>query len=164
MTQVNTDYPSGVQYSGCKLGRNGALTIAKNTTTDVSWDSEFWDTDNYHDLVVNPTRITIPSAGRYFFHAQMMSSSQAQDGYVQLRVLKNGSELIHGGRWSYGASTGPAVNPVNPFKMEVIGEQTLAAGDIITIEAFTTDNGSNTSCVFNVGSTAYCFVEVQKLS
>lgn len=163
MTQVNTDYPSGQPYSGCKLGRNAALTILANATTDIPWDSEFWDTDNYHDSV-NPTRITIPSAGRYQIHAQMMDSSHAQDSYVQLRVMKNASELLHGGRWMYGAATGVSVGAVNPFKSEVLGEQTLAAGDIITIEAFTANNGSGTSCVLNVASTGYTYVEVQKLS
>lgn len=157
---------AGIAFSGCRLVRSGALSVSQNTTTAIPWDGETWDTDNYHSNSVNPTRITIPAggAGKYHFQAQVMDSAHAQDAYTQLRLMKNGSEVAHGGRCTYGCAPGGSVNVVNPFKTDVEADLILAAGDVIEVEAYAANNGITQAMVLNVASSAYCFVICQKLS
>lgn len=149
-------------FSGCRLGRSAALSVTQNTTTPIPWDVETFDTDGYHDST-HPTRITIPVAGKYYFQAQVMDSAHAVDSYTQLRLMKNGSEVAHGGRFTYGSGVGGSVGIVSPFKTDVVAILDLAAGDVIEVEAYTANNGMSQAMVLSTGSTAYCFVNCMRV-
>jgi hypothetical protein len=61
--------PAGPTFVGCDLRKSANQSISNNTTTYISFDTENYDTDGFHDNVTNNTRITIPSgkAGKYLF-------------------------------------------------------------------------------------------------
>jgi hypothetical protein len=48
-------------FVGCRLTKTAAQTIANNTSTALTWDSEVFDVGGFHDNVTNNTRITIPT-------------------------------------------------------------------------------------------------------
>ena len=58
-------------FAGAKAHRTTNQSIANATWTGVSMSSsESWDSDDFHDLVTNPSRFTIPTGlnGKYRFN------------------------------------------------------------------------------------------------
>lgn len=52
----------------CLAYNDGDVVIPDATWTIVPFPSEFWDTNNMHDLVTNPERLTCKVAGKYFIY------------------------------------------------------------------------------------------------
>jgi hypothetical protein len=83
-------------FSGVLLTRTADLTAQNLTaaTTVIPWDNEVFDTDNFHSLVTNTSRITIPSAvnGRYgIFSCNVWCTSLNTSNWFSAQVNKNGS-------------------------------------------------------------------------
>lgn len=57
--------------NGCRVYRTTNLALPQGIQTVVSFDAERWDDGGYHDSLVNPSRITIPVAGRYWVFAAL---------------------------------------------------------------------------------------------
>jgi len=58
---------SGSTFAGCAISKSASQTISNNTGTTLSFNTESFDSDGYHDVTTNNSRITIPSgkAGKY---------------------------------------------------------------------------------------------------
>lgn len=69
------------------------LSIPNNTETTLTFDSERWDTDEIHSTVSNTSRLTAPTAGKYFIYAHVRFS-QNPTGRRLLR-LKLGAPATH---------------------------------------------------------------------
>jgi hypothetical protein len=69
--------PAAASFVGCLLTKTDDQSIANATLTKISFDSEVFDTDGFHDNSTNNTRITIPSGkgGKYQFNYQQRWSS-----------------------------------------------------------------------------------------
>jgi hypothetical protein len=83
--------PAATGFVGCKLYKSGVQSIANNTDTTITWNSEFFDTDGFHDNSVNNSRITIPAGkgGKYLITALCVFASNAT-GYRETIFYKNG--------------------------------------------------------------------------
>lgn len=70
-----------IALHGCRIYRSTTQSIPDNTVTAVSFNSEHFDTDAYHESVTHPTRITVPTglAGYYLL-----------TGYVELDASATG--------------------------------------------------------------------------
>lgn len=79
-------------FVGCSLTKTANQSTSNVTLTTISWDSENFDTDGFHDNVTNNSRITIPSgkAGKYLFTSIINWNSNAT-GYREVRFTKNGT-------------------------------------------------------------------------
>jgi len=79
-------------FVGCSLTKTAGQSVANNTLTTITWDSETFDTDGFHDNVTNNSRITIPSgkAGKYLFIA-IINWNNSATGYREVRITKNGT-------------------------------------------------------------------------
>lgn len=66
---VYTVEPTG--FSGARVYNSGNLSITSGVTTDVTFDSEDYDTGGYHSTSVNTNLLTVPSDGYYHFGAQI---------------------------------------------------------------------------------------------
>jgi hypothetical protein len=64
-------------FVGCLLTKTADQSISNATVTKITFDSEVFDTDGFHDNSTNNTRITIPSGkgGKYQFNYQQRWSS-----------------------------------------------------------------------------------------
>ncbi|GAI67108.1 unnamed protein product, partial [marine sediment metagenome] len=51
--------PPGGYTEGCRVDRGSPQSIPDATSTYLIFDTEDYDTDGMHDLVVNPERVTI---------------------------------------------------------------------------------------------------------
>ena len=74
----------------CSLTTNAAQSISNATWTAISFDIENYDSAGLHDNV-NPTRITIPVAGRYSLTANVGFQSASNSVGLGIRFNINGS-------------------------------------------------------------------------
>lgn len=68
--------PAG-KASGCQVWNNANITLTNGATTILTWNSETYDTDNYHSTVTNTSRLTVPTAGFYLVTAMLDVQSGA---------------------------------------------------------------------------------------
>lgn len=85
---------SGTTFAGCSLYKSALQTITTATNTVLTWDSENFDTNTFHNNVTNNSRITIPSGkdGYYLFNIACAWSGATGD-FRLLRLYKNGAEI-----------------------------------------------------------------------
>jgi hypothetical protein len=109
---------SGTAFSGAKVYK----TAQAISNAILTFDTELWDTDGYHEGVTHPSRLTAPSTGKYL--AEFNSWTSRTDARAQIFV--NGSMVRGGnGRPSTGNYTG------------ALAVLDLTAGDYVEINGVT---------------------------
>jgi hypothetical protein len=99
-------------FSGCRLTRTTNQTITTGTggQAAVSFDSEIFDTSNYHDLVTNPTRITIPTTGYYFVRAEISWNTSTSLTLRRTIIQLNGTTFLAAVDQAHTPGAGPGVS------------------------------------------------------
>jgi hypothetical protein len=83
---------AGATFVGCKAYKSANQTLSNATTTLITFNSEFFDTDAIHDTSTNTSRFTVPAGkgGKW-----QLSTTIAYDanstGFRQIRIKKNGT-------------------------------------------------------------------------
>jgi len=92
--------PTSPSFVGCSLYLTGNSTWTGATDNFVAFNNESYDTDGFHSLVTNTSRITIPSgkAGKYLLIGVSFPDSSVT--YNRLRFFKNGA-----GATDFGVAT-----------------------------------------------------------
>lgn len=131
---------AGASFVGCQAFNSTSQSISNITDTEVTFNSENFDTDGFHSTSSNTGRMTIPSgkAGKYLIIGYISWNNNAT-GYRQAQILKNGSHISYGGYYDLanaGSSVGTTNNPV------VVAD--LAVGDYITMQANQSSGGALT--------------------
>lgn len=73
--------------------RSAAQSIPNTTATVITFDSEVYDTDNFHSTVTNTGRLTAPVAGKYMVTGAVLMTANATGARVlDLRI--NGAGVI----------------------------------------------------------------------
>jgi hypothetical protein len=131
--------PSTATTVGCILYSTTNQTLANNTETVITFNSELLDTNSFHDTSTNTSRITIPAgkAGKYYIYAWSEFGSSAT-GYRQLQIIVNGQTGTPN-RWAKIAATGSANNAFNLASCAI-----LAVGDYLELEAYQNSGGNLT--------------------
>ena len=95
------DGTGGQPYSGAGVKRiTSNQTITGNTETVVEFNGEDWDTSTYHDNSTNPSRLTVPAAGKY--HVSGHVYLELLDGeQVLVKLLVDGTTA----RWLFRDNT-----------------------------------------------------------
>lgn len=123
-------------FSGCALTQSSAQSISNSTQTDLTFDTETFDTDAYHSTSSNTTRITIPSGkGGYFLVTARVAYASNSTGSRGLWLLKNGATYL-GTSFGQPASTGDLTT------IQINQIVNLAVGDYITMNAYQSSGGS----------------------
>ena len=61
----------------------------------MTWPTESFDTDTFHDTSTNTSRVTIPSGkGGYYRFSGIINFAQNSTGSRLVRVHKNGSNIV----------------------------------------------------------------------
>ena len=125
---------TGTTAAGCYLQKSGAQSIANDTYTSITWDTETIDTDAYHSTATNTDRITIPSGkgGKYLVICTIVFAYNSTNTR-QMRIKKNGTVVSNN---IAGATHG---NNAPVFCSTVLD---LAATDYITAEGWQNSGGS----------------------
>ena len=137
--------PAGSTFAGCSLSKSAAQSVSNATWTAISWDLENYDTDAFHDVSTNNTRITIPAGkgGKYLIAANLYTPANSA-GSRLLKYTKNGTD-------SYYGNWGPA-SAVH--STSIVGSQVfnLTAGDYIEVAIYQ-DTGTSINVNSGIEST-----------
>ena len=125
---------SGTTAAGVYLQKSGTQSIANDTFTSITWDTETIDTDAYHSTATNTDRITIPAGkgGKYLVICTIVFAYNSTNTR-QMRIKKNGTVVSNN---IAGATHG---NNAPVFCSTVLD---LAATDYITAEGWQNSGGS----------------------
>ena len=97
--------PSAGGFVGAQLTKT-AQSVATGDYYAVTWDTEAFDTDAFHDNSTNNSRVTIPSGkGGYYRFSGIMTFASNSTGSRLVRVHKNGSNIVWVG-WLAGLAGG----------------------------------------------------------
>jgi hypothetical protein len=83
-------------FVGCFLTKSGNQSLANNTLTALTFDTEELDTDGFHSTVSNTSRITIPAGkgGKYLIIGQVSFTANTT-GLRNFKIIKNGGADGH---------------------------------------------------------------------
>jgi hypothetical protein len=119
---------------GCRVYNNAAISIANNTLTDLTFNSEYWDTDGMHDTSVDTARVTCVTAGYYLMIGQV-EFAVASAGRRQLLIVVDGATTIA----VVEADTALAGGVNHNLQISTI--YALTAGDFVTLRVFQNSGG-----------------------
>lgn len=97
-----SEVPTGGSFSGCRAYKSSGQSLTTSFSA-ITFDTEDFDTDTYHDNVTNNTRFTAPSTGYYSISGMVATDGNA---ITRIQFRLNGSTVIHSvGVGNVGASS-----------------------------------------------------------
>jgi hypothetical protein len=86
---------ASASFVGCRLTKSTAQSIPNATNTTLTFDTETFDTDGFHDNITNNSRITIPSgkAGKYLITCNTMINAPGSTDVASV-IFKNGGTVL----------------------------------------------------------------------
>jgi hypothetical protein len=138
---------SGSTFSGCSLSQSSGQSISNTTQTDLTFDTETFDTDGYHSTSSNTNRITIPTGKSGYFLVTARTAFGANTSGTRINwLIKNGSTYLS------TVYVGAAVADNTSVVTSAI--VSLVATDYITINAYQT-SGSTLTTATDQGKTNF---------
>ena len=116
-------------------------TINTGAATAVTFNSENYDTQAFHDTSTNTSRLTVPTnyGGYYRITGRVRWSASAAAGWRQLRIEKNSDGTATVAK-IVAINTVAAVTTSVVFDQEITATVALAAGDRVELFAATSEN------------------------
>ena len=135
----------GATYAGVSVQKTAQQSLSSGTFTLVSWDSENFDTDAYHDNSTNNSRITIPTGkgGKYLLSGGLRFTSGSAAGNRAATLYKNGTDINY---IFFQPPTTTTNDNVQPFSFVV----SLTAGDYLQLYAY-----QNSGTTLNLDNLSY---------
>lgn len=121
-----------LQYRGAWAYHNAAQTVSSGTWTAAQLNSEYHDTDTYHDLVTNNSRLTAPTTGRYFVCGMYAIQTSVGTTWFRIALRANGSAYT----WQNDGYPNGGISVVS-----VSGIFALSAGDYIELAIYHVTGG-----------------------
>jgi len=123
----------------CALGLTASQSIPHNAFTALSFTAaDEIDTDDMHSTSVNPSRITINTAGVYMVSGLLNWGASANGTDRVASVFKNGSEV---GGFRPGALSLPSYSVSTSIILGASHPMNLAVGDYIELRGYQTSGG-----------------------
>lgn len=132
-------------FSGASLTKSTGQNITTLATDAITFDGEYFDTDNYHDNSTNPARMTVPTTGFYLFSGAVVLNSVADQKRVIIYFRKNGTTILGGAsalRTSGTSSDGPSHTALLQLSATDYVELMCFNGDASTRSVSATGDGS----------------------
>ena len=125
-----------VGFVGASAYRNASQTISNATETALTFNSENYDTDSFHDNSTNNTRMTVPAgkAGKYLITANTTFTNNATGQRIVYVYV--GATLVH--------TSGPAIGGSASIDLGISTSYVanLAVADIVEVRAYQNSGGS----------------------
>jgi hypothetical protein len=142
-------------FVGASIYNSASQSISNTTYTILTFDSEVFDTDSFHDTATNNSRITIPSGkgGKYLIVAKFHFAGNATGTNRLGGIVKNGTNVglfrgINGNSSSVGWNASVILN--------------LVATDYIELEVYQ-DSGGSLNAIGGSVPPEYNYLQVQYL-
>lgn len=144
---LTTDEDYTIRKPLVRLVQAVAQSIPDNTNTELTFTTEDFDTNGFHDNVTNTPRITPTVAGYYRLHLMFAHAARADITTVLVQIGKNGTGQAPSLRWPYPSSVSPGSVP--SYQTETIltanGSTDYFTGIVLL------DNTANTATLTSVG-------------
>ena len=114
---------------------SAAISVPNNTLTDLTFNSEYWDTDTIHNTSSNTGRMTIVHGGTYMIVGQVEWAAAA-GGRRQILIVLNGATTI-----AVAENDNVPAGAVN-LQQTVATVYQLVAGDYVTLRVFQNSGGA----------------------
>lgn len=100
-----------VTAAGVRVYPSANVSIPNATYTALAFNTESFDTDNYHSTVTNTSRLTVPTGkgGMYRVSWGITIDPSSAGSYRIANVRKNGSTTISPNQYGFPSSTQPAI-------------------------------------------------------
>ncbi len=125
--QIREDLEFLIDPPACSVYSSAAQSIASATFVSLDANSESFDNDAMHSTVTNTSRVTIQTAGRYLFIANINFASSAST-----RVI--GSFFVNG-TTRHDRVVVPVVGGGTDDRHTISISLVLAAGDYVEVQA-----------------------------
>lgn len=148
--------PLAVSFRGALVSHIEDVTaIPDSTFTALSFESESYDTDGFHDNVTNNTRLSVGSGMAIVkLAAGLYLPSPGTSAYVSVVIRKNGSLLIPGiAGNSFSGPSGTIYLSAQTPPLSVV------EGDYFEVVLYQT-TGDNLSLVYSIGEPMWFSIEV----
>jgi hypothetical protein len=123
------------QFSGARVYKSADQTAADYTTaTNLTFDSEHFDTDSYHDTGSNTDRLTVPADGYYEVSFTINVGSHTADLWALAQTRRFNSSNVEQASNTGTARTRAEVGTTNPFLNGTTGPVFCSAGDYFTLQ------------------------------
>lgn len=120
------------RFSGAQVYHSVNQSVSNATNTVVAFDSEAFDTDDYHDPVTNNSRLTVPIDGYYLLVASVHFATNST-GFRALYFRVNGNAISQ--NVAHASVSGPVA--LNLSKIAL-----LAAGDYVDCLVYQNSGGA----------------------
>ena len=115
-----------------RVYHNAAQSISNSTWTALAFNSEICDTDGFHDMVTNNSRLTVIQAGTYFIGGSI--------GFAVHGTGTRGALLRLNGTTYLSVVNVPTIATYNPA-VNVTAMRVLSAGDYVELMAWQSSGG-----------------------
>jgi photosystem II stability/assembly factor-like uncharacterized protein len=96
------EFSSIIPFSGCNAYSSVDIPIAAFVFVTLPFNSELFDTDNYHDNAINNSRLTISRTGYYTVHFHFLVDTSG--AFHQWQLLNKGVKIAASGNNFYNGS------------------------------------------------------------
>lgn len=95
-TSTGLKWAKSGNFIGCRVTKTTPnQSISNNTSTNVTFDAETYDTDSFHSNTVNNTKMTIPAGlGGYYRITLNIGWDTNSSGRRTISIKRNGSSII----------------------------------------------------------------------
>lgn len=129
------------RHQGCLVTKSAAQTLTTAVATPITFDTESYDTDSFHDSVTNNSRITIPSSStitKVKLGALIVFATDATStGNREVALFKNGATIKYGSFQRASSASGLITQFTTPVLV-------VAEGDYFEIYATQTSGADLT--------------------
>lgn len=128
-----TNFPANTPMF--RVFRSSDQSVANSTYTKIQYNSESYDTDAAFDSSTN-YRFTAPSAGKYYFLAQLQYTATTDGGQLRAQFYVNGSAFNANLRMQH---TSPNTSDNFVVMADVLS---LSASDYVEVFGYQSESGS----------------------
>jgi hypothetical protein len=121
--------------TGARVYNSANISVANNTVTALTFDSERYDTTSFHSTSVNTGRLTAPTDGYYAIGAHIVHDANAT-GVRSLFLRLNGATFIGAIEVNAGTTGGRGT------VLSVSTTYQLSATDYVEVIAYQTSGGA----------------------
>ncbi|MBE7637068.1 hypothetical protein GUA87_09450 [Sneathiella sp. P13V-1] len=130
-----TEAATSGTFSGALTALSATVTPSAGSLVTLSWGTASYDTDDYFDAAVHPTRLTVPAGvSKVVIRAQVRWSSGGSD-LRQISLQKNGSTAFAGRPYDIRVTDNEDVNLISSAPL------TVTAGDYFELIAIAPASG-----------------------
>lgn len=83
-----------LKYPSVRVSNSSDLVIPTDSNTNLTFNTELFDTDSIHDLAINSERLTCKTAGKYMIFGNVSFDSASNVGSRELHLVLNNSTTI----------------------------------------------------------------------